>query len=79
MQMLVKLTLSCDQLRVFLSIAQILDDQPDPSYAVTKGYLNVSEMETLRQPPADPLANTARGDPTQRARRRPRVQGRRHD
>ena len=48
---LMELTLSCNQLCIFLSVAQILDDQPELSYAVD------SELETLREPPRDPLAN----------------------
>ena len=44
---------------MFLSVAQILDEQPELSHAVTNRDLNVSEMETLRQPPPDPLANNA--------------------
>ena len=52
-----KLTLSSDKLCMFLSVAQIFDDQPELSHAVTERDLIVSEMQTFRQPPLEQLAN----------------------
>ena len=58
---------------VFLSVAQLLDDQPELSYTVTERDLIVSEMETLRQPPPNPLTNKAGGDvPEKSGRETPR-------
>ena len=54
-----KLILSCNQLCMFLSVAKVLDDQPELSFAVTERDLNVSE--TLREPPLNPLADKAGG------------------
>ena len=56
----------------FMSVAQILDDQPELSCTVTERDLNLSEMEILRQPPLNSLANDAGGDPTQEAAGDPR-------
>ena len=64
MQLLMRLLLSCNQLCVFLSVAQNLDDQPELSGTATQRDPNVSEMETLRQPPPYPVADNGRGDPT---------------
>ena len=41
------------------AVTQILDDQPDPSYAVTERDLNVSEIEISRQTPPNPFDNIA--------------------
>ena len=46
-----QLVLTKNQLCVFLSVAQIHDDQPELFSAVTEKDLDVSEMEILRQPP----------------------------
>ena len=64
--MLMKLILSCNQLCMFRSVANILDDQPERSYAETERDLNVSHMETSRRPPTAPPGGNAGGDPTQR-------------
>ena len=47
--MLMKLIQSCNQLCMFLSVAQILDGEPELSYAVTERDLNVSEVGISRQ------------------------------
>ena len=52
-QMLMKLIQSCNQLSMFLSVAQIADSLPELSYAVTERDLNVSEVGTSRQPAAN--------------------------
>ena len=62
-QLLVLLSLSCNQLVLFLSVAQIHDDQPELSSAVTERELNVSETEISRRPPLSPLADNAAADP----------------
>ena len=69
-QMLKKLILSFNQLCMLLSVVQTFDDQPSLSY-VAERDLDVSEMETLRQPPLDPVAHNAG--------RRPHAENRRHD
>ena len=61
MQILNKLILAWNQLCMFLAVAQTDDDPSEPSCAVTEGSLNLSEMETLRQLPPNPLANKAGG------------------
>ena len=57
---LMKLILSCNQLCMFRSVANILDDQR--SHAETERDLNVSHMETSRRPPG----GNAGSDSTQR-------------
>ena len=54
--MLMKLVLSCNHRCLFLSVAQLLNDQPKLPDAVTERDLNVSETETSRQPPPNPPA-----------------------
>ena len=66
-QMLMKLIQSCNQLCMFLSVAQIVDSLPELSYAVTERDLNVSEVGTSRQPPPERLLQSMwRGDLTLR-------------
>ena len=55
--MLMKLTLSSDKLCMLLSVAQIFDDQPELSHAVTERDLIVSEIQTFRHPPLEQLAD----------------------
>ena len=54
---------------VFPSVAQILDDQPEFSNELTGRDLNVSEMETSRHPPRNPVANNAGGEFHAKSRR----------
>ena len=62
-QMLMKLTLSCNQLCMFRSVANILDDQPERSHAETERDVNVSYMDTSHRPQPGPPAGDAGGDP----------------
>ena len=64
-QVLMMLGLSCSSCACFFQSANILDDQPEPSYAPTERDLNVSQMETFRRP--NPVADNAgrRRNPTQ--------------
>ena len=63
--MLMKLVQSCNQLSMFLSVAQIADSLPELSYAVTERDLNVSGMGTSRQPAPNDSCNQ-RGEETSR-------------
>ena len=49
-------TFLCHAISYYASFSpHLVDDQPEVSCAATERDLNVSEMETLRQPPLDPL------------------------